>query len=192
MSDTSSSLSLRSPLRTASAVFALVVLGSIGQMGCNRSDQSPSVSDSPTGDVVGQRIEFKAGVNSERYRVSGWSASEPNFTWSEGTSAKLALPISAADGGLTVKVTMASLNHLPQLPFQPVELYANGQKVAEWQVGDMAEFVATIPGEITKAGGTLTLEFRTPKATSPKTLGVNADPRVLGVCVSSLELARTT
>jgi hypothetical protein len=141
---------------------------------------------------VGQRIEFKAGVNSERYRVSGWSASEPNFTWSEGTSAKLALPISAADGGLTVKVTMASLNHLPQLPFQPVELYANGQKVAEWQVGDMAEFVATIPGEITKAGGTLTLEFRTPKATSPKTLGVNADPRVLGVCVSSLELARTT
>lgn len=174
------------------AISALVALGSIGQIGCKRSDQSSSVSESPTGDVVGQRIELKAGAKSERYTVSGWSAPESNFTWSEGTSAKLALPISAAEGGLTVKVTMAALNHPPELPFQPVELFANGQKVAEWQVGNIAEFVATIPGEITKAGGTLTLEFRTPKATSPKSLGVNADPRVLGVCVSSLELARPT
>jgi hypothetical protein len=169
-----------------------MLLGFIGQMGCNKSDESSSASDSLTGDVVGQRIEFKAGGQTERYRVSGWSASEPNFTWSEGTSAKLALPISAAPGGLTLKVKMAALNHPRELPTQPVELYANGQKVAAWQVGNVAEFTATIPAEITKAGGRLTLEFRTPKAASPKSLGVNEDARVLGVCLTSLELTKTT
>jgi hypothetical protein len=192
MNETASSWSSRLLSRTAWAATAVMLLGLIAEVGCNKSDQTSSASDSLTGDVVGQRIEFKAGAQSERYRMSGWSASEPNFTWSEGTSAKLALPISAAAGGLMLKVNMASLNHPPDLPFQPVELYANGQKVAEWQVANAAEFTATIPGEITKSGGTLTLEFRTPKAASPKSLGVNADPRVLGICLTSLELTKTT
>jgi hypothetical protein len=186
MSRTSLPLSLRTTLAALAAM-----LGMLAQTGCNRPEQS-SLSTTPVGDVVGQRIEFKAGANSERYRVSGWSASEPNFTWSEGTSAKLALPISAFPEGLSVKLVIAALVHEPSLPLQPVELYANGQKVAEWQVGNLAEFVATIPGEITKAGGTLTLEFRTPKAASPKSLGINPDPRVLGICLTSLELTKTT
>ena len=87
---------------------------------------------------------------------------------------------------------MAALIHEPELPFQPVEVYANGQKIVEWEVGNTAEFVATIPGEITKNGGALDIEFRTPKAVSPKTLGINADPRVLGICVRSVELAKTS
>ena len=174
--------------RTRAHPLLIVALlaGSMAQFGCDISGPTAST------DVIGQRLEFKAGGNTERYRVSGWSAQEPNFIWSEGTSAKLALPISAAAGGVTIKVNMAALNHPPELPTQPVELYANGQKVTEWQVGDLAEFTAALSGEITKAGGTLNLEFRTPKAASPKSLGVNADTRVLGICLTSLELIKTT
>jgi hypothetical protein len=194
MNQTSSSLSSRLRSRTGWAATAVALLGLITQAACDSSPQTTSAPESApaTGDVVGRRIEFKAGAQSERYRVSGWSASEPNFTWSEGTSAKLALPISAVAGGLTLKVNIAALNHPPQLPTQPVEVYANGQKVGEWQVGNVAEFTAAIPGDVTKDGGTLTLEFRTPKAASPKSLGVNADPRVLGICLTSLELSKTT
>jgi hypothetical protein len=89
-----------------------------------------------------------------------------------------------------LKMIVGALFHEPDLPVQPVEVYANGQKIAEWQVGIAAEFSATIPGEITKAGGTLALEFRMPKATTPKALGVNADTRVLGICVQSLQLTK--
>jgi hypothetical protein len=187
--DKTHSLLVKPLSRSACSGLLILLFGVIAQLGCNKSS-SPG-DNNGTADVVGKRIEFKTGGNSEQYRVSGWSVTEPKFTWSEGTSAKLALQISPVASGLAVKVTMAALVNPPALPFQPVELYANGQKMAEWQVADVAEFVATIPGEITKAGGTVTLEFRTPKATSPKALGLNEDARVLGVCLTSLELAKT-
>jgi hypothetical protein len=179
-------------LRLGTWLFAVVVLGIslLGQTGCGKSDQRPSASNATASDVVGQRIDFKTEGNWEPYRLSGWSNAEAQFTWSEGTVAKLALPISANPAGLKLKLIAGALIHEPDLPSQPVEVYANSQKIAEWQVGNAAEFTAMIPGELTTAGGTLTLEFRTPKATSPKALGVNADPRVLGICVRSLELKK--
>jgi hypothetical protein len=185
-----SSLPPMSSSGTVLAGLAVLLLGLIAQVGCNKSNESASnsPSNSATTDVVGKRIEFKSGGNSEPYRVSGWSTTETEFTWSEGTSAKMAFGISPAAGGLSLKIIMAALIHEPELPFQPVEVYANGQKIVEWQVGNTAEFVATIPGQITKNGGMLDIEFRTPKAASPKALGLSSDLRVLGICVRSMEL----
>jgi hypothetical protein len=170
--------------RAASFWLAMLFPGLLAQFGCNNSNETANA------DVIGQRIEFKSGSNSERYRVSGWSAAEPNFTWSEGTSAKVALPIGANAGALTLKLTTAALIKGPELPFQPVEVYANGKKIADWQVGDVAEFSATIPADMTTDTRALTIEFRTPKAVSPKSLGLNSDTRALGICVHSLELVK--
>lgn len=173
------------------AGLAVLLLGLIAQSGCNKPAETASNSspNSATPDVVGKRIEFKSGGNSEVYRVSGWSGSETDCTWTEGNSAKLALPISSNAGALTLKVTMAALTHEPELPFQPVEVYVNGQKIVEWQVA-AGEFVATISGEMTKNGGTLSIEFRTPKAFTPKSVGMNDDTRILALCVRSIELVK--
>lgn len=140
--------------------------------------------------VVGQRIEFKQGGGSEPYRVSGWSQTEEKFTWSEGTSAKLQLPVGSDGGPWVLKVTVAGLINPPDLPAQPVEVYANDKKIADWQVGNTADFSAPIPESVNKAGGKLDLEFRIPKATSPKAIGQNSDPRILGICVHAIELAK--
>jgi hypothetical protein len=147
-----------------------------------------SAVNAAPGSVVGQVIDFTA--DSERYRVSGWSVSEGNFAWTEGTSAGLALPIPADAGALTVKMTLRGLIQPPTLPSQPVTVYANTVKVADWQVSDSAVFTAEVPAELTKSGaGTLTLELRIPKATSPKTLGINEDGRILGVSCYSIEVS---
>lgn len=157
---------------------------------------APTTANSTSGaagaSVIGKRIEFKQGGDSEQYRLSGWSKSEEKFTWNEGNSAKLSLPIEKMPGALVLKITMAALIHEPDLPTQPVEVYVSGQKIADWQVGNTAEFTATIPGEMTKDGSALAIELKTPKATSPKALGQSADPRVLGVCVHAVELAKTS
>lgn len=180
------------PSANVLAGFTVLLIGfSFIAAGCRKSDESASSLSNSGADIVGERIEFKFGGNSEPYQVSGWSKTEPEFTWSEGVSAKMTLPISSSPGGLTLKIVMAALIHDPELPSQPVEVYTNGQKVVEWQAGNTAEFVATIPGEVVKNGGSLDLEFRTPKAASPKSLGISADPRVLGICVRSIELVRT-
>ena len=174
------------------AGLTIVLLTLSTQIGCQRSEESVAntASPPPVTDVVGKRIDFKTGGNSEPFRISGWSTTETEFTWTEGTVAISAFPISQSPGGLTLYMVMAALIKPPELPMQPVEVYANGQKIAEWEVGNTAEFDAAIPGSITRFGGTLTIEFRTPKAASPKALGLNPDPRVLGICVRSLELMR--
>ena len=169
----SSPLSLR--LGTWLSAVAVIAMSLLGPTGCGKSDQSPSAPKAAASDVVGQRIEFKIGGNSEPYRLSGWSNAETQFTWSEGTVAKLALPISANPAGLKLQLITGALIHEPDFPSQPVEVYANDKKIAEWQVGSVSEFSAPIPAEITKTRGSLTLEFRTPKATSPKALGMSAD-----------------
>lgn len=152
---------------------------------------TPSAANSATnassGSIIGQVINFTA--DSERYRVSGWSKTEGNFAWTEGTSARLALPIKGNAGPTSIKMTLRGLIQPPVLPSQPVEVYASNQKVADWQVANTAAFTAEVPAELTKSGGaTLSLELRIPKAASPKSLGMNDDGRILGVCCYSIEL----
>jgi len=62
--------------------------------------------------------------------------------------------------------------------------------MADWQVSALAEFAVAIPHDITKKGGEVTVTLKIPKATSPRALGLNADPRVLGVCCSDFELSK--
>jgi hypothetical protein len=172
-------------MNLTSAIFALAIVLYVA--GCGKPADSGN-SDSTAPSIAGQKIEFKQGAASEQYCVSGWSKAEEKFTWSEGTSSKLGLPVGTDRGPWVLKVTMAGLVHPPDLPAQPVQVYANDEKVAEWNVGNTEEFTATIPASVNKPGGKLQIEFRIPKATTPKSLGENQDTRVLGICLYSLEL----
>jgi hypothetical protein len=166
----------------------LLALGFIS-FGCNRSRPTGRLPEPPEV-PYGTSIVFGQGGNSEPYKVSGWSKTEEKFTWSEGTSAQLKIPVSATQDAVSLKMRMAALVKPPDQPTQPVEIWINDQKIAEWQVGDTAEFVAAIPHDLTKGGGVLTIVIKTPKATSPKALGLSADPRVLGICCLDLELSK--
>ena len=174
------------PLIGFGAAILAVLLGSA----CNRP---AAVSDTPqTAPEIqyGTPVVFASGGNSEPYKASGWSKSEEKFTWSEGTSAQLRFSVSATTDAVTLKMRLAALVKPPELPFQPVEIEINGKKIADWQVADTSEFAAAIPSEFTTAGGLWTITIKTPKATSPKNLGLSADMRTLGICCLQLELAK--
>jgi hypothetical protein len=83
-------------------------------------------------------------------------------------------------------MTIVGLTKAPQLLAQPTEVYANGKKIADCQVADKTQYVASIPADVVSDTGTLTLEFRMPKATSPKSLDINPDPRQLALGVFDL------
>ena len=60
----------------------------------------------------------------------------------------------------------------PEASYQPVEVYVNDQKVADWQVvAGPAEYSAALPQEMTSRGGLLRITLKIPKATSPKAVG---------------------
>ncbi len=168
---------------------ALVLITLSFLTGCGPADTTASSSSAPAPEVAyGTKVSFGQGGNSAPMRVSGWSATEEKFTWTEGTSAVLKVKVPASDSAVTLKMTLAGLIKAPELPYQPVEVMVNNQKVADWQVANTAVFTAILPRELTKPGGELTILLKTPKATSPKTLEQSADARVLGVSCFDLEL----
>lgn len=159
---------------------------------CDRhsSDVRSEPNANPPALEYGTSIGFAKGGNSDAFKVSGWSTTEEKFTWSEGTVAVLKMATAPTNNPVVLKMTVAALIKEPELPAQPVEVSINGQKIADWQVGNTAELTAAIPPEISKMGGTLTITFNTPKATSPKALGLSADSRILGICCYRLELSK--
>lgn len=168
----------------------LMVLASCASLLAAPESPTPSGS-TPSGTMaIGTPIRFNLGGGSERYRGTGWSKTEQDFTWTEGNVAKLNLPIPANAGALTLTMNLGGLTKPPTLVSQAVQVMVNGQKVADWQVADPADFTAQLPAEMTKAGGTLTIELRIPNATTPKSLGLGEDGRLLGLRAYSLELKR--
>jgi hypothetical protein len=174
---------------------------------CGKANSDPVAQSSPSGlqatphssssgadnnnYELGTVVRFGTGGGSERFRQSGWSNTENEFTWSIGNSAKLFFSIPSANQSLTLRMRLTGLTKSGELPMQPVEVFANGRKIADWEVSSTADFTAVVPAAIVKPGGVLTIELRTPKATSPKVLGMNDDPRVLAVRCSELAIGKS-
>jgi hypothetical protein len=135
-------------------------------------------------------VYFNQGGGSEIYRLSGWSGTEPDFTWTEGRAADLALPIADNNAALSVRMKLGGLIRPPELPAQNVAVYANGRKIADWEVKDEADFTAPIPAEVTKNASELKIQLRIPNAASPQSLGLSYDNRILGIRCYFVELRR--
>jgi hypothetical protein len=139
--------------------------------------------------IYGTVIKCGARGNSTGYRGYGWSGIEQDFTWSDGRSAQVNLTVLPPAKPLRLRMRLMGVSHPPELPFQPVEVYANGERVATWKVGERADYTADIPTSVIEKGGDLTIDLRIPKAVSPKSLGISPDPRLLGVCCWEYDLS---
>jgi hypothetical protein len=161
--------------------------------GCGRPpDQSSGTENfnAAPSDIVGKVIHFNGSQEAEAYKVSGWSGTETSLTWTAGKTAVLALPVPAGSGGVRFRLLAGAYAHPPQLTSQPVEVYANGQKVADWEVTTTVNNFADIPREIAEKNTTLTVQLRIPKAASPAEFSAKGDERVLGLCCTEMELTK--
>ena len=170
-----------------SSFVLAAVIGTL--VGCQKAENQSASSSAETHYQPGVLIRFTSG-ESERFRVTGWSDTEKDCTWTRGRSAKLKFSIAKTHGPLVLKIRLMALIKPPELPFQPVEIDVNGNKLAEWEVGGQpADYVTTIPSAII-GSGELEIELKTPKATTPQSLGMNVDRRLLGVCCVEMVISK--
>lgn len=139
--------------------------------------------------TLGSIVKFDMSGEAEKFKVSGWTMPAKEFTWTEGKSAKLSISLPGNENPLTLRMKLVGLVHAPEVANQPVEVYVNGEKVADWQVATPANFSAKIPQKIA-ATKQLEIELRTPKATTPKALNMNDDIRVLGVGCYEIQITK--
>ena len=181
-------LKRRRCVRLAAIAGSTMVLFSCGQP---HQDSAPTVStENGPQYKLGTIVNFNAVGDSEKYRVGGWNPAEAQFTWTNGTSAMMEFVLEPEKGPLSLRIRLAGLIKPPELPSQPVEVYANDTKIADWEVANTADFDATIPTKVLRPDGKVTIVLKLPKAVSPKSLGVSQDPRVLAVSCFQVQISR--
>ncbi|NPV72683.1 MAG: sulfatase-like hydrolase/transferase, partial [Pelotomaculum sp.] len=132
----------------------------------------------------GSQIQFGEGGNAEQYQVQGWSYPEKGFTWTDGKSVSLVIPVNQPQSDLTLSASL--------FPFtaggvvnQNVYIDVNGDRLGEWIITAAGEYKIKIPKEhITDS--LLEINFELPNAVSPAELNIGNDPRSLGIAVKSI------
>ena len=130
----------------------------------------------------GQSIRFtKENPEHLGYPVSGFSAPESGFTWTEGREASVELiPVSRGNTPLelvwTRKMTIGGE--------QRCVVFANEKPVFDGTVSGGGELRIPLPQEMTEKGEPVTIRFDLPDAKQPG----NGDPRLLAVAFESLSL----
>lgn len=140
---------------------------------------------------LGDVVSFARGGPAGKYMQGGWGDIEPAMTWSNGSSAYLSFTLRGSGKPLRLRMNVAGFIKPPWLTYQPVEVYVNNEKMADWQVSERADHFAIIPPEVADHEQ-LMVELRIPAAVAPKTLRVNQDVRMLGVSCFELEITEAT
>ncbi len=168
-------------------------LATLLNVGCGKDDPLKSAEARPRLSVADYDITifFGAGGDSERFRLLGWSGTEGAYTWTDGIGASLAVRLPASEHPVRMSLKAAGMNAPDRLPFQPVDVAVNGEKIASWQVADEKVHTAIIPQRFVQAPESfLFIDFYMPKCASPNSLGHGSDGRRLGMRVVDLKFRK--
>jgi len=144
--------------------------------------------DALTWDIV---INFAEGGNSENYKIAGWGKAEGGFTWTEGKTASLTIPISATkEPFVTLKAGLSAFLSPGKVDKQTVSILINSKAVGIWVFvkPGLQEKTLFIPRDLLMKSSNMEITFHTPDAVSPAQVGFNNDKRVLGLAVHTIEL----
>jgi len=139
----------------------------------------------------GTVINFAKGGNAEYYKAAGWGSAEGAFTWTEGGSASLNIPISAPEAPfVTLRVWLSAFLSPGKVDKQTVSILINRKAVGIWVFVnlELQEKTLFIPRESFVKSSNMEITFHLPEAVSPAQVGFNNDKRVLGLAVRAIEL----
>jgi hypothetical protein len=132
--------------------------------------------------ALGETIDFRASARRDA-RGLGWAAPEPWGTWTEGEHATMRVALAARPPGpLMLRARARALVSGSQIT-RLVDVMVNGQHLATWTFDRREPVVQTlrIPADVLVGLGPLEIDFSIAQPRSPKELGINEDPRGLGM-----------
>ena len=117
------------------------------------------------------KIGYKNSGNDRVYWGGGWSNPGKRSTRTDGNSASLRLPIEKSDRDVVLEMKMSPYTADGRIDSQSVIVYAQENKIVEWDVRKRGVFQATIPREYLSES-ILRIVFKFPDAASPAERGV--------------------
>lgn len=147
-------------------------------------EASPTAAGTPEGSTYtyGRAVTFGLDGTGARYDLGGWDRSEGIFSWATTTPAALGFRVPPARGPVSLKIRAAVVTSGARLQVQPVELRVNGEKLAEWTIGEPLQwFTAEVPPQIANTGGNLRVELAKSSSVSEAAARLPKELRPRGV-----------
>jgi len=151
----------------------------------------------------GADIKFGKKGDYRIYEKTGWDLPGRGFTWTNGTSASLVIPIRKTEMDVELRAIFSPFIAPGKLDRQRVNVFVNGNRVAAWEAKrtgiiqnkfkrkDASQTKTVIIPKKMLADDKMVLTFELPDAASPTELGVGNDARTLGICMFSLTLTES-
>ena len=133
-------------------------------------------------------VSLAAGAGRRDILGGGWCDAEATATWTGGSEAGLHLPLAPGTRGCVLRVTAAPYRVAHKLGAQRVLVLAGGRLVGRMRYEAPGVAELAIPAWATLGRRVLTLTLVLPDARRPFELGDSEDRRLLGLCVSRVEL----
>ena len=135
-------------------------------------------------------VSFGTGDKGAAYLRTGWSTSEPDFTWSIGHESVIELPPCPQDGIFIVQLILRPFIVPLLLPAQRLEIGVNGQAIGAREINTLAVVEFEIPTAIAASGHPLHITLIVPGAACPRPLNGVDDDRILGMCLERIVFRR--
>lgn len=126
------------------------------------------------------QMSFGTEGNALDYLVSGWYEAEEGYNWCSEYAETLLKTSNICDYDVTLRYRSYS-------PSGKTTCYINNTLLATLD-GNETTVTIQIPKELLNANGNQVLVFETPNAVSPSSMGENADKRVLGICLYTIDV----
>ncbi len=134
-------------------------------------------------------IVFGRDGNATAFQGEGWSAPEPNYTWTIAQRATLRVPRTSVPGGLAL--SFSATPYAPkQRPYQRFAVMVNDVRLAELFLESPTTLSLWIPEDVVaKIGDALTIAFQIPDAAKPADFDPAAtDTRNLGMAFTRMAI----
>jgi hypothetical protein len=137
-------------------------------------------------------ITFGFLGNAESYQTEGWSFPEDGFTWTEGRSSSLSIPITMPGSNVILKANLRALVWPGKLDKQTVSILINDRQAGEWAITrrSFQEQEIKIPKAYFSGHSSVKITLKIENPTSPAQLGLSNDQRYLGVAVRDINLIK--
>lgn len=140
----------------------------------------------------GDAIDFSAKGNSANFIGNGWwMVPDENLTWTEGEMSSLTFRLpDLPSAELSLAIDTIAFVSGARLPNRTVEVLVNDQLLATWEFRDSSPSEKRLDLPAGLDGQVVMFSMRQSASPSPKELGLNGDPRHLGLGVRQIVLRR--
>ncbi len=141
---------------------------------------------------MGKKINFGVQGQGSTITAYGWGPQLNGHSWSKANEAALKVLLQDKDlhTNLELELTFRAFTHKQKLPSQHIRIRVNGILVEEWteQTRKIQQRRVLIPADAVD-GNELKIVFEFPDAASPRSLGLGADAKKLGIALRAVQLS---